>query len=454
MSLGNNSHYRVTLKQQSFPRSDAGIFATMGKKTPRKITFITFSQSVFLTTKYFLQNRLLSFAGACSFSLLFSIIPLFMMIVIVLVRFLHASPNTINTIISAIPELEKYFNSEYVILSIQSIKSISSFEIIAGFFILWMARRFFASIFDSMQNIFHTQTKRKAILNQILTFVTEILIVLVSSAVIFAYISLQTISSFEFIRQLPQLDFIYRRIYALDLIKILPNLLIFAVVTVLFKTSSGTKPSFLLCICTSLLCTLSFLVFRIIMHRFLNVGNYNLIYGVLGHVIILFMDIFFFFVLFLLFAQFMYIIQFFDELLLGELYLLPNIEEGGLGAEIKRALFVRPDFLIAQNRNNVFQYKPGDVIFKKDEKEDYAYYIINGSVKLLKNLEQKDNFNLAHRGEFFGELACVSEQKNSYTAIAVLTTDIIKIESTRFKFLVHQNPDAAKKVLKQIIPIF
>ena len=125
----------------------------MKSKKPRKLTFVTFSQSIFLTTKYFLQNRLLSFAGSCAFSFLFSVIPLFMMIVMVLVRFLHASPKTISAIVSAMPELERYFNSESVIQSVQSIRTFSSFEIVASAFILWMARRFFASIFDSMQNI-------------------------------------------------------------------------------------------------------------------------------------------------------------------------------------------------------------------------------------------------------------------------------------------------------------
>ena len=230
----------------------------MSKKSPRKITFVTFSQSVFLTTKYFLQNRLLSFAGACAFSFLFSVIPLFMMVVMVLVRFLHASPATINKLVSTIPELEQYFNSDSVIQSILSIHTISSFEIVATIFVIWMARRFFASIFDSMQNIFHTQTKRKALWNQILTFVTEIAIVLVASAVVFAYISLQTISSIEFLKQIPQLRFLYEGILSGKVIQFLPNFLLFAVVTVLFKSASGTKPSIFLCSSVSVLCTALF----------------------------------------------------------------------------------------------------------------------------------------------------------------------------------------------------
>ena len=425
-------------------------------KTPHKITFVTFSQSIFLTTKYFLQNRLLSFAGSCAFSFLFSVFPLFMMVIMVLVRFLHASPSTIDTIVSAIPELEQYFDTHEVIDSVQSINTntISSFEIVTAVFVLWMARRFFASIFDSMQNIFHTQTKRKAVLNQILTFVTELAIVLVSSAVIFAYISLQTIASIDFFKDIPQLDFIYKGILSGGFIKILPNFLMFAVVTVLFKSSSGTKPSIFLCIFTSILCTLSFWAFRIIMHYFLNVSNYNLIYGVLGHVIILLMDIFFFFVFFLVFAQFIYVVQFFDELLLGELYLLPIIEQHGLGSAMKRAFFIRPDFLIAKNKGNVFSYKPGDVIFNKGDNDNFAYYIIKGSVKFVSENKDSDDFYRAHRGEIFGETSCILERTRTTTAIAVISTRLIKIESERFRFLIHQNPEAAKKVLKQISPFF
>ena len=426
----------------------------MSNRHPRKLTFVTFSQSVFLTTKYFLQNRLLSFAGSCAFSFLFSIIPLFMMVVMVLVRFLHASPKTISAIMSAIPELERYFNSESFIQSMQSIRSISSFEVIAIVFILWMARRFFASIFDSMQNIFHAQVKRKAFFNQILTFVTELVIVLVASAVIFAYISLQTIASMDFFKQFPQLSFIYEGVLAGELIKILPNILIFVATIVLYRFSSGTKPAFWLCMLNSVLCTVSFWGFRLIMHFFLNISRYNLVYGVFGHVIILLMDIFFFFVFFLVFAQFIYVVQFFDELLLGELYLLPKIEVGGFGASFKRAFFIRPDFLIAKNRSNVFVYKAGETIFKSGDDDSSAYYIIRGSVKFIGSNEPEEKPKLAHRGEFFGEVACILEKPRNTTAVALVSTRIIKIESERFRFLVHQNPEAAKKLLKQISPFF
>ena len=427
----------------------------MSKKKPRKITFVTFSQSIFLTIKYFFQNRLLSFAGSCAFSFLFSVIPLFIMIIMVLVRILHASPNMVSSIMSALPELQKYFDSDLIISSVQSIKTVTTFEIVAGLFIFWMARRFFASIFDSMQNIFHTQTRRRAVWNQVLAFLMEILIVIVISALIFAYISIHTISTLPIFKNIPQLSFFFNSFLSGDFIlKLLPNIMIFVALIPIYKTSAGTKPSFLLCTFNSLLCTFSFWGFRILLHFFLDVNQYTRIYGVLGHAIILFMDIFFFFVFFLIFAQIIYVMQFFDELLLGELYLLPKIEQKGLGANIKRSMFIRPDFLMAKDRESLLLFKPGDYIFHAGDKDNSAYYIIRGSVKFLEDENNPEKYKLAHRGAFFGEKECILNEERKLSAIAVLNTSIIKIESQRFRFLVHQNPEAARKVLRQISPYF
>ncbi|MBQ0052292.1 MAG: YihY/virulence factor BrkB family protein [Treponema sp.] len=421
-------------------------------KKPRKLTLATFSQCIFLTIKYFLQNRSLSFASACAFSFIFSVIPIFMMITMVLVRILHASPQTITSIFNLIPEIQQYLDTDSVINTAQSLKAVHSFEILVGLFIFWMARRFFASITDSLQNIFHSQTQRKALWNQIFTFVIEVLTVLIVCAFIFAYMSLQTISSLPIFQRIPQLSFIYNGIFSSGSIKWLPNILIFAVITSFYKTNSGTKPSLLLCIFSGLICTSSFWVFRIILNSFLNVSHYNLIYGVLGQVIILLMEVFFFFTFFLFFGQFIFTMQFFDELLLGELYLLPKIDTKGYASTIRRLLFIRPDYLLAQGVE-VIALAQGEELFKTGDYGTDAYYILKGCLKLTSD-ENSENYTLAHRGEFLGETACVLNQLRKFTASAAIDSKIVKIDAETFRFLLHQNQEAARKVLHQITTYF
>lgn len=417
-------------------------------KKPHKLTVATFSQAIFLTFKYFLQNRLLSFAGACSFSFLFSIVPIFVMIAMVLIKILHASPQMVSSILGIIPEIKNYVDAERVISLVESVKSVHSFEIFIGIFIFWMARRFFASVTDSLQNIFHNRTKRKALLNQIFTFLIEFLTISMVSAVLFFYFSLGTIHFFDFLfdfmKNLPLLNFISENAKSVNF---LPDFLIFAVVTILYKGNSGTKPRVTLCVFSGFLCTATFRIFRAVMNAILNVANYNLLYGVLSHAIILLMEIFFFFVFFLFYAQLIFSIQFFDELLLGELYLLPKVDKKGLGGKIKRLLFIRPDFLVASGSGTV-HLDEGEKLFKAGEKSQFAYYISKGSVNLAFS-SGKQVFK--RRGEFFGEVDCVLNQNRTCSATAGKETELVKIEADSFKFLIHQNQEASRKIFRKII---
>lgn len=413
----------------------------------RAVTFVTFAQSVFLNIKFFIQNGLLSYSSACSFDLIFSVVPVLLMIILIAIRVLHASPELINTFYNFVPELKTYFNPDKVLASFQNIKKISTLEIVLIFFIIWMARRFFASVFAAMRNIFHDQQKRRAVINQILVFVFELVFVSLVVAFIFAYMSVKTIITMPFFQRFPQLNFIYESFLSGKALAYIPNIMIFIATTLIYKIGAGTKPKFKLCFLSGLVCTASFWCFRIILHTFINVSRYNLIYGVLGNVIILLMDIFFFFVFFLFFAQYIFVCQFFDELLLGELYLLPKKESTSFISRLKRKLFIRPDFLLA-NELALTYLTSGEKLYTVGDRDTFAYYILKGCIKLERT--EYDEQIMYHRGDFFGELNSVLIQQRSSTAIAVIDTQIVKIRGKKFRFLVNSNPVVAQKVLGQL----
>lgn len=417
-------------------------------RKPRKITAATFSQCIFLTFKYFIQNRLLSFAGACSFSFYFSAVPVFTMIIMIFINILHTNPSVIISIANAFPEIKDFIDTEALIKSIQEIHRYHTFDIFLALFIFWMSRRFFASITDSLQNIFHNQAKRKALINQIFTFIIEIITVLTICAIVFAFLSLQTLSSRPELTSIPLLSSLSES----SSLRMFQNFLLFAIVMIFYKSNSGTNPKLNLCIACALLCTLSFLAFRVILTSLLNVSRYNLIYGVLGNVIIILVEIYVFFTLFLFFAQLIFTIQFFHELLLGELYLLPKIDTKGFGSAARRLLFVRPDYLIA-NGILMIHMQAGETLFTAGDFGSDAFYISKGCVKISYS-DSPDDFALAHSGEFLGETSCILNQTRRFTVSAETSADVVKIDSETFKFLVHQNSEAARKVLSQITSCF
>lgn len=423
------------------------------EKKIRKLTLMTIFQSIFLNIKFFIQNRLLSYAGACSFSFLFSFIPVFVLIIVILVRFLHASPQIIETIFQKIPELSKNFSTEEIFVAISSFNSFHGFEIILGIFIFWMARRFFASISDSFQNIFHTQVVKKGFSNQIFTFFVEALTIIVVAAVIFIYNSIQTVFELPFLNlilsKIPQIQFIFdffvNKLIIASIIKYFPNILILVVLFTLFRMVPRTKPKKKICFLAAFLCTFTFFMFKTVLHHFLDVSNYNLIYGVLGQGIILLMDIYFFFTFFLFFAQFIFVYQFFDELLIGELYLLQKQKDVGFLKNIKCKLFSRPDFLLAENQK-VIVLKKGTKIFNDNNSIECAYYVVKGKI-----IEEKNGKHYFYKsGNFFGEIGCILKEYRISTTYAEEDSQIIKIEAETFKVLTKKNPEIAKKVLESL----
>ena len=419
----------------------------------KRYPFRAFLQLAFLTTKNFLGNRLLSYAGACSFSFLFSFIPVFMLIAVFLLRILHASSESIVSMLNGLPELQEYINVDTAIKIARHSGTSASFEILLGFFIFWMARRFFATVFDSIQSIFHTKQQNKALIQQILTLAVEVAVVVLAAAVIFAYVSLRTViilPTFASISQhFPQATAFLSQQYLLQL----PNLLLFLLTAVLYRIGSGTKPSVRLCLLAALLCTGAFWIFRHLLHLFLNTANYNLIYGVFGHLVVLLLDIYFFFVIFLVCAQLIFCIQFFDELALGELYLIPRRGDGkGKTDALRRTLFTQTGFHFTRHIQ-LMKVANGSVIYKPGDKPEYAYYLASGFVQ-HKAPDLPGEPMTYMPGEFFGELGCMLQKPRSGLASAVTDAEIICIAGEEFKKLLSQNPQAAQKALTQINAYF
>lgn len=195
--------------------------------------------------------------------------------------------------------------------------------------------------------------------------------------------------------------------------------------------------------------TFIFSVVLKIMLEFINFNAYNIIYGVLGNAIVLLLGVFMFFVIFLFFAQWLFVYQFFDTLLLCELYILPDHNEPGIFATIKRALFIRPDHLMIKNGNLVF-FKQNEHIYSLNEESTDAYYLVRGTVKL----QTKNHISFIERGKFFGEEACMLNGIRTEDAVACTDVDVIRIPEETFFSLLERNPKVSRKVLSLISNYF
>ena len=87
------------------------------------------------------------------------------------------------------------------------------------------------------------------------------------------------------------------------------------------------------------------------------------------------------------------------------------------------------------------QYRVGDIIFSEGDKADGLYMIRRGSVTISRLMAGKE-VALAYvsAGNYFGEMALVSNMPRSATVRAAAPTEAILLEAERFKAVMQRNP--------------
>ena len=293
------------------------------------------------------------------------------------------------------------------------------------------------------RRIFHKKIKSRALFNHALVVIAELALIVIATLIIVLIFALRNLFTLFLFTALPvELP----PIFALSPagITVSEFALIFIIVLLAYRYASETKPNVKLCALCSALCTLSFFAAAKLTNEFLNIANYNIIYGVLGGLMVFLLQTYIFFTLFFIFAQVVYIVQFFDPLVLSELYLLPDRDDTKLNSIVKRTLFITPSAIM--NKNNVENYKAGSIIYAKNDRSDDSYYVVSGAVRINRN----GNLFYCDRGAFFGEETCILDQVRTSEAKAETDCKLMKISAEEFRSLLEINHKTAEKALSHI----
>jgi|GEM_PF-3051841 len=96
-------------------------------------------------------------------------------------------------------------------------------------------------------------------------------------------------------------------------------------------------------------------------------------------------------------------------------------------------------------------HKAGTLIFKEGSKAGSCYVITHGKVQILKRTSKGESVSLAvvKPGEFLGEMAMLSGERRSASALALTKVDAIVIEHAEFVSLLKaKNPFAGRLSLQ------
>lgn len=411
----------------------------------QKLTFATLLQSLYMTGGFFISNDLLSYASSCAFGFFLSMTPVVILTLIVLIRILHASPETVSLFLAQTGDFFAPWDMEKTISTLTTVNNFSIFELFVAVALIVLARRFVASVIASLAKVFGAEQKSRPVMTQVFIIFVEALIVVFLSSIAFTVISLSTMSNLPFLPDKTN----YIKKWILKTIDFMPYFLVFVLTSFSYRTGSRTRPGIMLSLGAAFSATLVFWLFIKAAASIINLNAYNVIYGVLGNIIVLLLAVWIFFCIFLFFAQWVYVIQFFDTLLLCELYILPSREDSKFSSSLKRSLFMRPSTLLLKERA-VLNLKEGENIYLQGEKGSDTYYIVKGSVKV----QRANHIFYLERGDFFGEEACILDEIRTGDASAVTDVQLIKIPEDLFFSLLDRNPEVSRRALSKISMYF
>jgi hypothetical protein len=113
---------------------------------------------------------------------------------------------------------------------------------------------------------------------------------------------------------------------------------------------------------------------------------------------------------------------------------------------------------ISRHGTSKMNFAPGEIIFRKGDKGEFVYTIINGNVEIIKEDIEEGEKVLAvlGPGDYFGEMALMSDKPRSATARAVNSVEAMTIARDDFKKLHDYIPalkDNIDKVMQSRMPV-
>ena len=416
----------------------------MNLKSYLKKIITRFSQILYLTISNFTKNAMWESASACAFGFIFSFIPITLIIFTVLVAIIQIYPNIYQFIISFAKEIENIVNIMPVLDRLMQIRSVNSFNIFLGVWVIWMARKLFNSIIIAMNKVFRSVSKRKSWFNQLLTFIIEFAITLIIAVILIAAFAFSQILSLPFFQSILSNFPILLKQSSHNIGVFVLYFVLFVSTVIAYRVISGTKPLFRRCVFYAALSTIAFFIVSFFINLFINTTNYNAIYGTISSLVLLMMKVYFFFIIFLFCAQMIYVSQFFDALLRSEIYQLPGYESKGMGNYLRRFLFINPSEI--QTEKNTVKLEIGETLYTADQKVDYVYYLKNGAVS-----EASDKgFTLRSQGTFLGDVPCILNEKYGATVTALAECELISFSSEEFMQIIQKSHHAARKAISKI----
>jgi membrane protein len=401
-----------------------------------------FLQKINLSINLFLKNELFNHAGAAAFYFLLSVTPVFLLLLIAFDRYLISYPDFSMTFFTFLKSINENLDMDFFIkiglLNVDT-TAIGIFGLLS---LLWAGRSILTSIQRGLGIIFPADKSRPALVMNTFSFIFLSFLLLL--AVLATFISM----GFNFMQTILPDSQIVQLLFKTLLYtarRLLPVFMTFIVIFLIYRFMPFQKPKTGSSFVAALFCSLSIILIHTIISKFFSFSKYNVIYGFFGSVILIVLWIHFSFVLFFFFAEFTFVSDRIDILLLERFYFFKFIYDEK-GKKVQKFLFRHPKLIFEKYAK---RYKPGDILFREGDKIKDIYFIYKGTISIYHNShESKHKVATLGEGEVFGEMAYLLNENRIATAVAETESIVMVIVPDIFEELLQTNHLFSRKLIQ------
>ena len=272
----------------------------------------TFILRTYITLQMYGENGLANHAAACAYGFLLSMAPMLLLITFIIFFILGSSHETITALVGTIPFFgnildEKWLASDFFIFVRPSLPGI-----ISVVSIIWAGRLLALAIQRGLKIVFFAAKKRNMVKNVLVTLAIEISVILfVLVVIISSRTAMRFYGLFDFFPKVSILRF-FTSHFKGQVLSI--NLLGFASYCcyLLVPVKSPRKFS---AFQGAFLCSLCYFCTVLLLGLILNKARYNFLYGTFGNLIIILVNVYFFFSFFFIGAQWAFVTDNYDNLM-------------------------------------------------------------------------------------------------------------------------------------------
>jgi len=181
----------------------------------------------------------------------------------------------------------------------------------------------------------------------------------------------------------------------------------------------------------------------------LDVSRYNFVYGTLGNMVVLLINIFFFFIFFFLGAQLAFVIDSFDVLLFSKLR-----EIKGAKKIASQPNFLYKLFFPAEGNLNKYlrRYKKNEIIISQGDAADDIYYLLEGEAEIFfsASADADSSAGILNAGSFFGEMGYLLSEERCATIKAKTDVSVFVLPPPVFEAILKYDKNLDRAIIEHI----